>query len=113
MQTKNNEVRAGELEHSNKNRVASKNGEENATVAEDADVDTSKENAASNARPAAGFTRTLIAKTERPSTTTALVQRTENLQLDSDDGVVCALQTAVFCTRLHLGFSGKNCGSCL
>lgn len=89
MQAKNNnEVRAGELERPNKDHVALKTGEDDTSAVAAADLDTSQENAEPNPRPTAGFTRTLIAKTERPSTTTALVQRTENLQLDSDDGTV-------------------------
>lgn len=85
VQAKNNKVRAGELEGLNK--VSRTDGDASATEA--TDLDSSKENASGKTRPAAGFTRTLIAKTERPSTTTSLVQRTENLQLDSHDGTVC------------------------
>ena len=85
LQAKNNKSRAGELEGLNKTSRT----EVDASATEATDHDASKENAAAKTRPAAGFTRTLIAKTERPSTTTSLVQRTENLQLDCDDGTVC------------------------
>ena len=84
MQIKNSESKADDV--CNNDRILAKAGEENAT-AEVAHL-TSKENAPEVVRPATGFTRTLVAKSERPSTTTSLVQRTENLQLDGDEGTV-------------------------
>lgn len=84
MQIKSNDSKAGEV--CNNDRIVAKTEEENATT-EVAHL-SSKENVADTVRPATGFTRTLVAKSERPSTTTSLVQRTENLQLDGDEGTV-------------------------
>jgi hypothetical protein len=92
VQEKNNnarEIRA--VEHpGNERGTATQSGDTaaQAAVAQNADRGSGQENSLPE-RPTAGFTRTLIAKSERPSSTHSLVQRTENLQLGSDDELVC------------------------